>query len=480
MQQPNDQVNHSEERFKDLLEEYDYQLPKPGDILQGIILSTDEEGILVDVGLKRDAIVSSREFSQLGEEFVNDLKPGDQVVVYLLNQPVGDQELHVSLTKGIEHQSWEKVESYLQSNEIVELEIVGKNRGGFLVKFEKLVGFLPFSQVPEVRAARSPGLAEKIKQGLMESTMPLKVIEVVRPRNRLIFSALDAQAEKRKQRLEALQVGQIIEGKVVNIVDFGAFVDLEGVDGLVHVSQLAWEKIKHPTEVVKIGDEIQVKVTQVDVERERVSLSRKALLPSPWDLAGENYKAGDYIEGVVMRVVDFGAFVRLSTGIEGLIHLSQLGYSAAQDPHEAVKRGERVLVRVLDVNPERRRISLSMRQVPLERQIAWAMGALPEVETPPAETRPADSAQTPDLPPDSVAETRSASSSQTPDLEPDSAIETLPADSAQTSDPLPDSVAETQSANSSQTPDLEPDSVIETLPADSTQTPDPKDVDEQS
>ncbi|MEW5868837.1 MAG: S1 RNA-binding domain-containing protein [Chloroflexota bacterium] len=380
-EQPSDQdEKQTPQWYGAILEDYDYLQPKVGALLQGTIISMGEEGISVDVGMKRDAIASAKDLSLLDAAVQSELKPGQQVTVYVLNQPIGDQELQVSLSKGIEYQSWEVMQEHLEKSDILELEISGRNRGGFLVKFEHLTGFLPYSQVPEIRNIRNAALAEKIKQDLIGKQMPVKVIEIVRSRNRLIFSALDAQSEKHRERLAALQIDQIILGKVVKLVDFGAFVDLDGTDGLVHLSQLDWKKIKHPSEVVQVGDEIQVKVLQVDLERNRVSLSRKALLPSPWDTVAQDFHPGDYVEGIVKRVVDFGAFVQLETGIEGLVHISQLGYSASQEPSQVVKRGERVLLRVMDVDPDRRRIGLSMRQVPLERQITWTMGTQPETE----------------------------------------------------------------------------------------------------
>lgn len=174
-------------------------------------------------------------------------------------------------------------------------------------------------------------------------------------------------------RLQQLSRNQILRGRVTSIADFGVFVDLDGIEGLVHISQLDWKQVRRPGDVVKVGDEIDVKVTGIDVEKQRVSLSRKSVLPSPWETVAQEIKAGDYVEGRITRVVDFGAFVKLPIGLEGLIHKSQIGYGSTQNPQEAVKPGETVLLKVLEVNPERKRLALSMRQVPIERQIAWAM-----------------------------------------------------------------------------------------------------------
>jgi small subunit ribosomal protein S1 len=279
----------------------------------------------------------------------------------------------VSLSKGIEHESWENAERYLQNGFPLELQIIGHNRGGLIIEYETLRGFLPYSQVPGLRGIKSPRLADKIKREMVNSRLEMKVIEVVRERNRLIFSATAAEEEKRKRRLQELNKGDIILGEVVNLVDFGIFVDLDGIDGLVHLSELEWKRVKHPSEIYSVGDEINVKVLDVDIDRQRVSLSRKALLPSPWEMPDELPEQGVCLEGRVVKIVNFGAFVELPIGIEGLVHTSQLGYTHLENPKDAVKRGEIVLVRVLEVDPIRRRISLSMRQVPRELQISWAI-----------------------------------------------------------------------------------------------------------
>lgn len=357
----------------DMLDNYDIQTPETGQILEGEIIQISDDALLVDVGMKRDAVVAGRDLSMIDESVKNELSVGDRVFVYVLRPAVGDEDLLVSLNKGFEHQSWEKAERYLASGEVEELEITGKNRGGFLVKFETLQGFLPFSQVPELRRTRGQQQAGEIKRDMISTHMPMKVVEVDRYNNRLVLSAEAAQADNRQQRLQNLNVGQTVRGRVVSIVDFGVFIGLDGIDGLIHVSEMDWQKVRHPSEIFKVGDEVEAQVIDINLENEQVSLSRKTLLPSPWQTVQDRIKPGDVLEGTVTKVLHFGAFVELFTGVEGLIHSSELGYSAGVDPQSAVKRGEKVLVRVLKVEPEKERVALSMRQVPQEEQIAWAM-----------------------------------------------------------------------------------------------------------
>ncbi len=369
--------NNTPQWFTEVLSSYDFQSPQPGQIIEGVLVRLSEEGALIDIGMKREVMVPAKDLTQLDKNLFESLIIGNKVMVYVVSPTTSDSGLQVSISKAYEYQDWVAANNFLETKETVSLSIIGQNRGGLIVKFNQLQGFLPFSQVPELKAANSPRAATALKKEMVGKIFDMKVIEVIPERNRLIFSALEVLSEKRKKRLEALKKGQIIEGKVANVVNFGVFVDLGDVDGLVHISQLDWKKIKHPSELLKVGDPIQVKILDVNVEQERISLSRKAVLPSPWTTIQDVYHVGDYTEATITRVVSFGAFARLDEGIEGLIHSSQVGYTASQSLQEAVKPGDRVLVKVLEVNTERRRIALSMRQVPMEKQITWAMENLP-------------------------------------------------------------------------------------------------------
>ncbi len=356
--------------FEQALDGYDYERPKRGQFLEGNILRIDDDAILVDIGLKRDAIVPIWDLNLLPKDLLASLSHGNKVLVCIMRTPVGDQDLLVSLNKGLEYKSWQQVETYLENGLTFEVEVIGENRGGLLGNFEGLRAFIPNSQVAELRR-RDSQQARQLKNDMIGQKLLVKVIEVDRDRQRLILSALAAEYEKRKKRLEELEERQIILGKVSSTVKFGVFVDLGGIDGLVHISELDWQRVDRPSDLFKVGDEIQVQVIGIDVEQERVSLSRKALLPSPWQQLEQQFTPGDVIEGEVKNVLDFGAFVEISEGIEGLVHVSEIGYSATGAPQDLVKAGERILVRILDIDPDRERISLSMRRVPIEEQIAW-------------------------------------------------------------------------------------------------------------
>lgn len=384
--------------FESYLSEYEQSTPEVGKIIDATVIKVDRDGILVDVGIKRDVLIPARDYSKVSEEYIAGLESGSRLPIYVLGQGEGG-EFQFSISRGLEAQVWDSADKHKEEGTFLNLDVLGHNRGGLIVRYETLRGFVPFSLVPELQGVRSPKRAEQIKNSLVGKAIPVKVTEVDRERNRLIFSAEAAQKEALQQRFNELKKGQVITGHVVKLVDFGAFVDLDGVDGLVHISQLSWKRAKHPSEVVKVGDEIEVKIIDIDPERQRISLSRKAVLPGPWQTIAEEVKAGDYVEGIVTRLVDFGAFVKLPIGVEGLIHTSQIGYSSGQNPQGAIKPGDKVLLKVLEVNSDRKRVALSMRQVPMERQISWAMDNMEadllsasetELEAAPEATEPAD------------------------------------------------------------------------------------------
>lgn len=368
----NNDSDFNQDWYDEYLDHYEFEQPKKGQILEGEILRINEDAIVVGIGQKRDAIVPVKDLNRIDREILEKYSVGDRVLVSVIYIPGGDKDLLVSLSQGIEYESWKSAEEFLAEESLIELEVVGHNKGGLLVSFESLQGFVPASQVPEIRQIQDRQRAQRVKEDLVGSLLMLKVIEVDRPRRRLVFSALTALEAKRKQRLQELEIGQIFhKARVANVVKFGVFVDLEGVDGLVHLSELDWERVKHPSELFKVGDEIDVQILDIDVEKERVSLSRKALLPNPWMIFSEAHHPGETLRGKVTRVMDFGAFVELTPGIVGLVHASEVGYSAGGDPQQVVKAGENVLVRILEIDAERERVSLSMRRVPKDIQIAW-------------------------------------------------------------------------------------------------------------
>ena len=370
------------ERFEQLLDEYEYDRPRRGQIVEGQVIKVFEDMILVDIGAKRDAVIPRSDLSNLEDEYLNNIKRGDKLPVYVAQAGTGDNELIVSLEKGLMQEDWDLAKRYSENEEVAELKVTGYNKGGLLVEFNRLEGFIPNSHITVIRRGVSRQERDETKAKMIGDTLECKVLEVDQNQSRLLFSERDAKQERRESRLEELEKGQVVTGKVVNIVDFGAFVDLGGVDGLIHISELDWERIDHPSEVVELGEEVEVEVMDVDVERERVSLSRKARMPSPWQKVNEKYNSGDLVEGKVTNVRDFGAFVEIPEGVVGLVHVSEIGFGGSGNPRELVKRGDTVLCRIMDIEPEKERMSLSMQRVTYEEQISWMVDNVEEGETP--------------------------------------------------------------------------------------------------
>lgn len=275
MIQSSDQV--TEKRFRKLLQVFEPRKPKRGTIVEGEVLRVDEDAILMDVGAHQDAVVPNKEMRKLDERDLDRINVGDRLPVYVLRTARFGRELLVSIERGLEKRDWQRAEQMLDSGENVELEVIGENRGGALVRFGRLRGFVPNSHLPGLRG-RPRSEKSELKQEMIGSSLPLQVIEVNPDRRRLVLSAREARKQFRLNRLHELEPGQIINGRVVNLVDFGAFIDLGGVQGLMHISELSHRTdIEHPSDVLELNQNLDVLILDVDIERERVKLSRKAL-----------------------------------------------------------------------------------------------------------------------------------------------------------------------------------------------------------
>jgi len=345
-----------------LQDDYGYTRPRRKEVREALILSIGENDVVVDLGAKRDGIVLPRDLELLDEEYRDSLEVGDHVpVVILKTWGRRDGAIVVSLNKGLEYKDWLRAQDLLESGEVFEGEVTDFNRGGVIVPFGPIRGFVPNSHLLSIpRNWRGKRLREA-KEDLQGETLSLVVIEVNQRRRRLVLSERVAGRRKRQQLLQELTEGEVRTGIVRNLVDFGAFVDLGGLDGLVHISELAWKHVDHPSEVLDIGDEIEVYVLDVNRERKRVALSRKRLLPDPWHSVIETLQEGDVVEGSVTNVVDFGAFVDLGKGIEGLVHTSEMPDGEATCSE--LESGSAVTVRVLVINKWKRQIALRLESI---------------------------------------------------------------------------------------------------------------------
>jgi small subunit ribosomal protein S1 len=357
--------------FEALLEDYDYQRPHHGELLEGEVLRVDERQVLVDVGLKRDAIVPETDLVRLDQDTLDSLEPGAEVTVYVMRPWGREGDLIVSINKVLEEKDWIRAQELLDSGEAIEVKITGYNKGGLLARFGRVEGFIPQSHVTAIsRSVPEEGLKEA-KADLVGERMLVKVIEVDRSNTRLILSQRAARRAAQQKRLASLEVGQVMTGQVVGIVDYGVFVDIGGVDGLVHISKLDRMHVRHPRDVLSKGDEVTVRIEEVDVERGRVSLNRKALQPDPWEEIDEHFQVDDLVTGVVTNVVDYGIFVALPHGFRGLLHMNEMDSFQVSDPHGFVEVGEDILVRIVEIDRERRRINLSLDAVSTDEQVNW-------------------------------------------------------------------------------------------------------------
>nr|MBN1228953.1 S1 RNA-binding domain-containing protein [Anaerolineae bacterium] len=339
-----------------------------GQIVEGTIAGITSTEILIDVGGKSEGVITGREFEAMDEETLASFEVGQTITVMVMKHV--DGAAHLSLRRALEAQDWVEAERLLESKEAYETEVTNFNKGGLIVKFGRVRGFVPASQVGNERRRRSSGTTPDERWGpMIGETMLVKVIEVDRARNRLILSERaterERRAARRKELLKTLEVGQVIKGRVVRLTEFGAFVDLGGVDGLVHLSQLAWEHVDHPGEVLKVGDKINVEVINIDQERGRIGLSRKKCLDDPWDTITTNYVVGQLVQGEITKIATFGAFARLvdNPAIEGLVHISELSDRRIRHPGEVVKEEDLLTLRIIRIEPEKKRLGLSLKQV---------------------------------------------------------------------------------------------------------------------
>ncbi len=371
--EPNQESNPPEAlNMQTLLEQegLGLDLPHKGETRKGIIASITDNEILVSVGAKSEGVIYSKELDQMSDEERAALKVGQEIPVYVVTPEDKNGNLMLSLTRAQEEIDWELAEELMKSQKGYESKIIGYNKGGLIVSVGKLRGFVPTSQVSQTRRLKfsSDVSPDERWKHLVGEPIEVCVIEVDRERRRLILSEKAAKKETREslkdRLLEELKVGDICTGRVTSLANFGAFVNIEGADGLVHLSEISWERIEHPKEVLKIGQEVQVKVISIDQEKKRIGLSIRQLLEDPWIKRVAQLREGQLIEGKITHLTKFGAFASLGEDdLEGLIHISELSDQRIAHPKEVVSEGETRTLRIIKIDQERRRIGLSLRKV---------------------------------------------------------------------------------------------------------------------
>jgi small subunit ribosomal protein S1 len=353
-----------------------------GDVVNGKVVRIDKDEVLVDIGYKAEGVIPSNELSiRKSVDPHEEVELGEEVDALVLTKEDSEGRLILSKKRARFEKAWRRIEVAADSGEPVEGSVIEVVKGGLILDLG-VRGFLPASLV-DIR--RVHNLDE-----FMGQTLECKVIELNRSRNNVVLSRRAVLEEERKevreQILGRLEPGQVVEGKISNIVDFGAFVDLDGIDGLIHISELSWSHVNHPSEVVSIGDDVRIKVLDIDRDRQRISLGLKQTQEDPWQRVISTHRPGDVLEGAVTKVVAFGAFVEILPGVEGLVHISELADHHVENPSEVVEPGSKLNVKILEIDEERRRLSLSIKRVEgqnmamagLGDQIAEAEGKAPE------------------------------------------------------------------------------------------------------
>ncbi|MBC7746362.1 S1 RNA-binding domain-containing protein [Pedobacter sp.] len=329
-----------------------------GEVVDGVVLTVHKHEVLIDLGPLGVGMVPRREIG-----YGRNLVEGDTVTASVVEQELDNGYSLLSLRKAAKDRGWDEVQRIVDGGETIEVTAYDANRGGMLIELEGVRGFLPVSQLsaehyPRVGGADKDEILQRLN-GLVGKAIKVRVLDVDRKANKLIFSEKEAIKEGLSERFEKLKVGDTVSGVVTGVVDFGAFVNVEGIEGLVHISEISWERVNNPGDYVKVGDQIEAKIIAID--KDRLSLSLKQLQEDPWMKEVEQFKKGDAVDGTVTRITPFGAFVQISPSVEALVHVSELGEGTDADPEKVFKLNERKAFRVLDIDKDNRKISLSLK-----------------------------------------------------------------------------------------------------------------------
>ncbi|MEJ5202137.1 MAG: S1 RNA-binding domain-containing protein [Anaerolineales bacterium] len=346
----------------------DIDFPRQGEIREGVIASMSPGQILVSIGAKSEGMISGKEYEMIPQNELAALQVGQKIPVYIVNPEDQNGNVVLSYVRAREEVGWKQVEDLMASKQSYHSTIIGYNKGGLIVSIGGLRGFVPASQVSLSRRAAMSGDTPEERWGKMVGEeIDVCVIEVDRERHRLILSERAASTETRetlKDRvIEELQEGDVRVGRVTSLAEFGAFVNISGADGLVHLSEISWDRIQHPSEVLQVGQEVKVKVISIDREKRRIGLSIRQLQEDPWTSRTSKYQVGQLVEATITRLTKFGAFARLEEDLEGLIHISEISEKHIEHPKEVLKEGDVVTLRVIKIDPQNRRIGLSLRRV---------------------------------------------------------------------------------------------------------------------
>jgi len=359
--------------MQQLLDEMEFKSLRRGEIVEGTVMRADPEGIYLDIGHKEEGFIPPNEMRTLESGQLEAINEGDPLIAFVIRPDSQDGPI-LSIDKAKGEEGWRDLQKYMEADETIEGKIIGFNRGGCILEVANVQGFVPMSQLVTIshdnfnQSSEDDGDTAESSEGseFIGSPLTVKVLEVNRSRNRAIFSERSAMREQREAQkaalIEELHEGEIRKGRVTGISNFGAFVDLGGADGLIHISELSWGMVNSPEEIVNVGQELDVYVLRVDRDTMKIALSLRRMQPEPWDTIYDRYQVGDVVSATVTKLADFGAFARLEDSIEGLIHVTELTNAVVTHPREVVSEGDAIKVKILRIEMERKRLGLSLKQ----------------------------------------------------------------------------------------------------------------------
>ncbi len=375
--------NKKDSMMHDLMDEIEksLRLPRNGEIVTGEVIQVSNREIVVNLGCKKDGIIPRDEFTLEGDQELTDLfKEGDEIQAKVLKTDDGDGNILLSKKKLEVNEHWDEILNALENKSFVNAKILKQVNGGVIAVYKEVSGFIPLSQL-------SDKYIEKADE-FMGKTVPVKITRVDQKKNKVVFSHKAYLTEERQKRVQeiwdSLNVGDVVEGTVMRFTEYGAFVDIGGIDGLLHISEISWGKLKHPQEALKIGEKVQVKILSMNNEKGKISLGLKQNLPEPWTVIDEKYHLGQIINGKIVQIKDYGAFVELEPGLDGLVHISEIAYKRVTNIADEISVGQEVSAKILEIDKERKRISLSIKETLDPPSAQEAAASAEETEASPA------------------------------------------------------------------------------------------------
>jgi small subunit ribosomal protein S1 len=343
----------------DLLAKTDLQTLVAGEVVEGEVTDVKKNEVWIDLDARGVGVIMRREIG-----YGQNLEPGQKVTVSVIDPELEEGHALLSMKRAVKDRGWDELQRVFDANEIIEVVPYDANRGGLLVELEGIRGFLPVSQLaaghyPRVSGADKDEILQKL-HALTNKPLRVRILDVSRKENKLIFSEKEAVKDDMQARFSELKVGDVVKGVVTGVIDFGAFVNVDGIEGLIHISEISWERVDNPRNYLKVGDDVEAKIIAID--KDRLSLSRKQMTEDPWLEQVKAFKKGGIVEGKVTRITPFGAFVQLSPSVEALVHVSEMSDDEAVDPEKLFQLNEKKEFKVLDIDTENRKIALSLKE----------------------------------------------------------------------------------------------------------------------